>query len=381
MRDDVWLKAAALYWPRLAVLAPAGYPREGQSRTARVLRDEVGFLVDADPTYSTYDVAEEFLTLISRQGDALAERYAWLTDFPRVQQPAVLNQSRTVPVDDARVTWVHVGKVPPALVRRLVDTRLGVRSVDWGWLGMHPQLASVYLTALADRVAHANDLVPVTDQPGHLGVLNGWTVETLTHALLSDQTDRQPTGTVDDVSALYAAIAIQTVVPAGLADIPVAQIVDARRTLAAEFDAFREHLASLNDRFSELTQTEDPAILRARLEDLVEGDLARPLAELERGLRQLRWEPVRAVLGRSSLALPGVFALLPETARLPVVVGAGGMVAATLIGSGARVREEARDRRRSAAGYLLGLREELNPTGVVDRIRRVFRHASAPGNP
>ncbi len=154
-----------------------------------------------------------------------------------------------------------------------------------------------------------------------------------------------------------------------------------RRTLAAEFDAFREHLASLNDRFSELTQTEDPAILRARLEDLVEADLARPLAELERGLRHLRWEPVRAVLGRSSLALPVVFDLLPETAQLPVVAGAAGMVAATVIGSGARVREEARARRRSAAGYMLGLREELNPTGVVDRMRRVFRHASTYGTP
>jgi hypothetical protein len=30
--------------------------------------------------------------------------------------------------------------------------------------------------------------------------------------------------------------------------------------------------------------------------------------------------------------------------------------------------------RRSAHGYLLGLREELDPRGVVDRVRRTFRH-------
>ena len=45
IRDEAWLKAAALYLPKLALLAPDRYPRR-LSRTADVLRAELGFLVD-----------------------------------------------------------------------------------------------------------------------------------------------------------------------------------------------------------------------------------------------------------------------------------------------------------------------------------------------
>jgi hypothetical protein len=47
------------------------------------LRDELGFLLDADPARRAHDLAEEFLALISRHGDALVARYGWLTGFPR----------------------------------------------------------------------------------------------------------------------------------------------------------------------------------------------------------------------------------------------------------------------------------------------------------
>ena len=148
---------------------------------------------------------------------------------------------------------------------------------------------SVYLSALADRVAQANDMPVVTDQPQMYGMLNGWELDTLTRVLLSDETSDGDSRhrTADAIAATYAAIAIQTVVPEKLDGIPVEKIVQARRTLAAEFDAFCAHLESLADQFSALTQVEDPAVLRARLEVLVGRDLRRPTAELDRGLRQL----------------------------------------------------------------------------------------------
>jgi hypothetical protein len=262
----------------------------------------------------------------------------------------------------------------------LTETRLAVPSGDRDWIALHPRLASVYLSALADRVAEANDMPVVTDQPQLYGMLNGWGLDTLTRVLLGNET---PDGDSRDrstgaIAATYAAIAIQTVVPEKLDDIPVEKIVQARRTLAVEFDAFCAHLELLADQFSALTQIEDPAVLRARLEVLVGRDLRRPTAELDKGLQQLGLQPTRAVLGMKSLELPAVAATAASGIGLPVVAGQAGLVAAQFIASSIQAHREADERGRSAAGYLLGLRSELNPSGVVDRVRRMFQRASSP---
>jgi hypothetical protein len=75
IRDQAWLKAAALYLPKLALIAPSGYPLQ-LSHEAEVLRDELGFLVNVDPERQTRTVASEFLELISRDADTFTARFA-----------------------------------------------------------------------------------------------------------------------------------------------------------------------------------------------------------------------------------------------------------------------------------------------------------------
>lgn len=374
IRDEAWLKAAALYLPRLALLAPPGYPLR-LSPTAEVLNGELGFLVDVDPAGRKLAVATEFLKLISRQGDALQARYAWPAEFPVQLQAVVADGCGHGYVND-RVEWIHVGKLPAALIDRLVETRLGVPSEDGAWIAMHPRLGSVYLAALADRVAQANDMAVVTDQPDAYGALNGWDLDALARVLLSDD-DEVAGRPVGQVTALYAAMAIQAVVPEGIANVPVERIVKARRALAAEFDAFCDHLDSLSGQFTELARIENPAVLRARLEILAGRDLRRPAADLDRSLRQLGMQPARAVLATNSVELPAAAAAAVSGAGLPLAAGQAGLMAAQFIASSIQAHQTAEQRRRSAAGYLLGLRKELTPSGVVDRMRRTFRRASA----
>jgi hypothetical protein len=377
VRDDTWLKAAALYLQRLALVAPRQYaPLE--TVTARTLREELGFLVDIDPDVAARRVGEDFLRLVVRDHDALRSRYAWdAAEFPPELAADPEHCRGRQPVDDGVVGWVHMLKTGRRLTDAMVHAGLAVLSPDRSWIGMHPRLAAVYLAALAERVSQANNLPVVTDQVNAYGILNGWTIDTLAQALLSDETDEQPLArTADDVAALYAAVAVQTVVPQGLENVPAIQIVKIRRMLAAEFDAFGEHIDSLAATFAELAEIESVEVLRARLQVLVERDLRRPTANLERELRRLGYEPARAVLGIKSLELPAVTAAAAAGAGVPAVAGQAGLVAARIIASGIRARRAAQDQRRAAAGYLLGLREELNPKGVLDRIRRTFRRAT-----
>jgi len=229
------------------------------------------------------------------------------------------------------------------------------------------------MAAFSGLIAEENDLRCITDSPDLHGTSNGWTLPALAGALLDFQPGDEPAKKeVDDIATLYASIAIETVVPASLAQIPVDRIIKARRKLAVQFDSFRRHLESSAEVFASLVDIESPEVLRARLELAISRDLAQPIADLERDLRQFGLEPGRAVLGLKSLELPAVAAAAATGLGIPAVVGQAGLVAAQVLGSTVRAKRAAEERRRGAAGYLLGLQKELRPRGVLERIRATF---------
>jgi len=237
---------------------------------------------------------------------------------------------------------------------------------------MHPHLVAVYSSALAHRIAQANDLALVTHDPRLFALPSNWTMDELSAALLGDHppTMRADGGTT---AAMYAFAVTQAVVPANIEHVPAEKIVLARRRLSDEFQAFRAHLASLADELTTIGSVEDVTILRSRLELLAERDLVKATHDLERGLQALGLQPVRAVLGLKSLELPAAGALVAHAANLSPVIGAGSAVVFQLVASAGRARREATTQRVSAAGYLLGLRRQLSPAGALARVRRALR--------
>jgi len=348
------------------------------------LSDELDFFVNISPERYALPVAEGFLDFIASNRETLQIRYG--VESPDTNSDGTLGgnplDKLALPrgrADIDRAAWLHVEKLTADLRRVILMSGLGVKHGDW--ICVAPELAAVYVAALADKVAHDNDLAVITDQPDAHGILNGWNVDTLARVLLGDGQDREALD-ADEVGAMYAAVAIRTVVPARIGDIPVEKIIEVRRRLAAEFDAFRDHLNSLADRLTELGRIKDASVLQARLELMVERDLRRPTDALEGQLRQLGLEPARAVLGLKSLELPAAAAAAVSAAALPAGIGEAGLVAARLITSGI----ETRDRRRqmlqsSPAGYLLGLQKQLTPGGIVERLRRTMRRAGDNARP
>lgn len=415
IRDDAWLKAAALYWPKIARLTPSGYPRY-DSEAARRLSGELGFIVNIEPRPYTRSVADEFIEFIRHNRKALQAKYSVpqavesedpFIPYRGVERTIVDALAQGLPLPQPKRThlspdcdgrlerpphpfdgnpnigWIHVEKLTARLANELVRSRLGVlvgNRPDFRgepeWAVVAPGIAAVYTAALADRVASWNDLSVVTDRQGAHGILNGWDIETLARLLLSEDREDESSLDTDEVGALYAAVAIKTVVPARIDDIPVDRIIRARRELAPEFDAFRDHLSLLADRLTELGQIKDPSILQARLELMVERDLRRPTQELEDKLRQLGLEPAQAVLGLKSLELPAAAAAAASAIALPPGVSQAGLVAARLIASSVQSRAQRRQiLATSPAGYLLGLEKELTPGGIIERLRRTFRSA------
>ncbi|MFF4410361.1 DUF6236 family protein [Streptomyces sp. NPDC001404] len=389
VRDDAWLKASSLYLPQVARVRPPGYP-VSDSPTAAVLRDELDFLLDVDPSPWAGATAREFEAFVDREEETLRARY-------QLPQRTSRNSAFMAEVgnpwhqNQRRFAWIHT-------------SQLGIPATDWGprgtpftehlcdlglawdtrfdpltgvqddgrWLGMHPRLISVYSCALAHRIAQANALAPVTEDPRLFALPSNCTVDELGNALLQGSRSASLPGSSDQVAVLYACAAVQAVVPARIAGVPVERIVRARRGLSDEFDAFRAHIDALGEEFAWLDGIEDPEILQSQLRSMIERDLTKPTRELERGLRALGMQPVRAALGLKSLELPAVAALAAQAAHLSPVAGAGGAITLQLFSAARTARRDAAEQRKSAAGYLLKLRRELDPARYRERARRAL---------
>ncbi|MEW2386761.1 DUF6236 family protein [Streptomyces venezuelae] len=88
-RDEEWMKAAALYWPRMARVVPAGFT-PGDSGVARALKDKLGFLVDVDPAAAARTVGPIFSQMLNEHYSALNRLYGGALSLRGVVQPSNL---------------------------------------------------------------------------------------------------------------------------------------------------------------------------------------------------------------------------------------------------------------------------------------------------
>lgn len=86
---DQWLKAAALYWPSLVRLMPERLPLE-DSATAKILIEELDFIVQRPPGESVATASERYLKLITAHGDALRRQFG----LTRAMQRRIMPDSR-----------------------------------------------------------------------------------------------------------------------------------------------------------------------------------------------------------------------------------------------------------------------------------------------
>ncbi|MER7930516.1 DUF6236 family protein [Streptomyces sp. NPDC096057] len=408
---DAWVKAAALHWPQLGRIRPDGYPGLRDSDTVKRLRDELNFIVDVG-TYFTHSsrVEDDVVARVSPdrdreyQGMDIAGQvdalfYNFLDTYkdeliPRFGAAALGVESLhasdvyddLLPLDP-QFEQVHPDKMSSSLARELAQLGLLVsRDYQLRWpsdgrlhyvseLAMHRRLAGVYLAVLADAVARENRMTPLTDQPMACAGTSGWTVEAMAQILLADEAGTA-TEEQADYSHAFAVLALQTVVPRDLAEVPVRRIIEARRRLLPELMAYRAFLDSLTPDFIEISQLPDPEVRAAKLRNHVERQIAQPIETMERELGRLGLQPVRAVLSTQTLTPPAMAGVVAEVAHVPSFFTGAGVVAGCLV----TAARGALDRRRqvlagSPTGYLLSLRRELGPSDAVAQIRSAVRRA------
>lgn len=409
--DDGWVKAAALHWPQLGRIHPLHYHDLRDSDTVKRLREELDFIVDVRaghgrgawvdddvlarvngwpveygwPVSTENQVDALYLDFLDRYSDELIPRYgARALGAESLRTWDVYDE--LLPLDP-RLETIHPGKMSRALAQRLADAGLLVsRRYQWrrtsdgkvlvvDELAMHRRLGEVYLAVLADVVARENQMTPLTDQPLFCAATSGWTVEAMAQILLAEDTGTAAQNRVD-YNQVFVVLALQTVLPRDLSEVPVERVIEARRRLLPQLMRYREFLDSLIPDFVAMSEVRDPQVRAAKLRNHVESKIAQPVAAMERSLGRLGLQPIRAVLSLQTLAPPAALGVLTDVVGLPTAVTSAGVVAGCLVGAA----NSALDQRRQIvaghpAGYLLSLQRELGPSDTVARIRSAIRRA------
>lgn len=374
VRDDDWLKTAALYWPSIRRLVPRGY-RKHDSRTAQTFFD-AGILRDETPRSLLDSMAWDLLDTLRENADRLITDYSIehaFANWDRREWGEGTGNGRA-----RELGWIHVTKFPSDVVDYLAERGLALRGRNRAhdpWIGLHPVLAGAYMTALAGHVSEQAYFQPLTDQADLRVATPSDNVQAAINLLLGRRAaaEAAPDSTSPGVEA-YIMLALKYARPKNPGSIDAKTIVQCRENLREELEAFWDYIDSQR---AELAQLAAIPLQSRRLEAFTEHvahTVEQPLKKLEKGLRLHRLEPTRSLLLAGSVASPlAISSTLTALGTPPVATTTTGTVAA--IGAAwwqvETIRQQAKA--NSPVGYLLDVRDHLTPMTLAGRVRKVLQ--------
>lgn len=394
-----WLKVAALYWPKIARIVPAGYPIHDDSIT-QALIDELDFVVNIPPDSGKAEAGRLMKEALAEGGKQLRGQYQVSSDWrlggrePRGQYQLPSDWrlgGRTRNYELATDNWADVlqlideaakllpekgtsqwsnpwpeaamrdARVMRGLRNGLVRENMAIK--DGPWLVVHSKWAWVYMCVLAEQIAKNNNLSPVTDQVLAHADTNGWTSELIIKALRKLPPSYAAEQTPETAIGM---LAVQLVVPARLSHVPIQKIIHLRQRYGADFDAFHDVVAAVAAELSdEFMNIADRAVLEAYLGEEVKRHFERPLADLRKALRGLGIDTAYAA-ANMKFALPAALVTGGGiAAHQPVLAGAGAAAFGMLtLGRTARLNW-AEHTKASAASYLWRIERGITPESMI----------------
>ncbi|MGV9664826.1 DUF6236 family protein [Nocardia niigatensis] len=375
-RNENWLKLAILTWDSVGRIQPR-LTMDVDSDLVLQLQSETDFLFGVEPTgRELVAIANVFREIVDLGGDDLSKRYAWrqATEEATGDRHAISGPRRDFP----GLVWVHAGQSGPKMARTLLssfeaaDLAVIVDEDDAVYVGLHPALARIYLTALADVVSQHRALAPATDDlDAHSAV---GTLDRLYELLLDEEVAVPAIG---DVEGAYVHLAVEASIrPDQLPAVSLASLIAFRERYRGELAAFRAHVASLSGELGAIAAIEDPVSAEKHLQSVYNATTKPQLDELQRALRALGVESSIGLLGlKVDISEAAAGTLLGAGATFGMAAGHPAVVAGSVaVGVGSYVADRRKTRRRahreSPVSYLLAVDREFSGRTLIDRMRR-----------
>ena len=357
-RDDGWVKFAALYWDSLGRIVPRTY-RPKDSETVQRLNDNDEFIRNYEPS----DVADEVGWVLA----GLIEFHP--AEFrKRFRVDNLLNDDLATTGDC--VSFLLGRKVSVYLRIVLERTGLLVQGGDESshgqdLIGLHPILARVYMTELAERLASRHGLQPIADGAlAHLS-LAGWTLERLAQTLIEGIDLTEERATQQEIQAQLALVAVQAAIPVNIDHVPIDKVIEFRRRHASERSAFLELLDTLAERIAQ-RDIRDTDVLNDFVHDEYTHRLRPQVEDLKKAMRSCNIDSTVGLVNMAVAAGSGAALNLPPVVTSGAALAVG---AVTVLRDRYKAQQDARSAAQ-AASYLLNMQEVLGAGTLVTRLAR-----------
>jgi hypothetical protein len=393
--SDAWVKTAALYWTKIARIVPGEYQPQ-DSRTVKELSDEIGFVVNVTPEpqkrHITHPVFDSLRVFIEHNREAMFSRYG----ISEEDHPAKwrLRDARDISEAHTDLSIIpYVGIISMAKGWHGVDLYYavlhsnGLAVMESDYILMHPALARVCMSILAEDIARRDRLQPITDDGDAYSMTTGWTESRMYSVLLPDlpnraeQQEGEAAGRARPLPVPIGLIAVQAVTPRDIDRIPVGKIIELREQYATYFSSFRDATDAVAAEITaQLTDVEDVNVVRAYIEQEVQERLIVPSRQLRRELRQMKVDTVTATL-TSKYEIPALAGLVSAgmLAHQPLIAG-GSAAAIALLGHLRGIRAQLQEKlAESPVSYLMLVEDSLAArTGLERTVRQIRKITGVP---
>jgi len=355
-RDVSWLKTALLLWDKVCRIVPRDFPIRDSGEIAQL----ADFVYNLDPAAVTQRIGEEFQSFL-------------------VQNERKLSKYSVEGLSDDELGFLYHSKIRYGMAEHLNRKHLAKlnRGGDPDWIGLHPSIAAVYMSALANELAIRNQLEAVTFDDRAFCALGG--VPECAKALLN----LGPTGRVRSPNLPRSSRSLPTrnmlmclfsgFEISNADDIPADKLIKFITKYRNEKVAFRYYVEQLRLTVQQLANIEDEKLRAEAQKEFLANQKDTIVADYR---RQLRDAGIETIFKLIAFRLP-VGTVLTSWSNSPIL----GIIAGT-----AAVGEKLYDYQKSkaqirrahpAATYLLELEKLRGRSKLQARLKRHFSRNSS----
>lgn len=298
IRDDTWLKKALLYWDRIARIVPDGYTTKN-SEALIIARGELDAIVDVPPEDAGRHVSIMFRQFIARNAEKLRAKYGvhLIDDWNVVPH----TRDHALPGTDPRLANIFREKMGRDLRDILFDEGLALHGENVGnlndglWVGVHPEIAAVYMTSLAEKIASQSGFRLLADNSiRHISVGNRDEAR-YSQLLLGEGLPAHSSAVTPELCANFA---LQAVIPKDLHKVPIQTIIEIRRKYGGELSKFRSWMEeSANRLATEIGTITTPDAIKLHLQDFQKTEVKPRLRAIEKNLKLIHATTVTTAIG------------------------------------------------------------------------------------
>lgn len=277
-RDQNWVRVAAIYWDQIYRIVPhLDQPDDPQFvKDLRTGGDGFASVIfNYNPHQETHFVSEHFIEFVDREEQALKGRYLVENSHKWKSVDPVWLGPDGEPGD--RLAQIYIPKMGSRLTDKLLSSGLA-KAINDELVGMHPELAFVYMSQLASEIGRKQAMTPATESNlAQQGLI--LSTDRLFAKLRDDKTE--PARHPGEMEVALLSVTLDAFMPKGWEELSARDILQAKKQARTPLEDFRKWMQELIEREGGLEKVDDRRMVQLRLKQIYDREIKDALHQVQ----------------------------------------------------------------------------------------------------